>query len=506
MLGNAKALIVVLGLAAILLPLYFRGCASAISWLHLVSHTRLTAWFVITAAAFLSPNIWIFATIAVPLLLWATFRDPNPVALFSLLVYAVPPVDIAIPAIGINYLFGISFLRMLALCVLIPSLLRNTSTDGAPQPYWVRAAKLCLWGYIACTVVLQIPYESYSNTMRRAFIAFLDMGVIVLAFGNLRSREKLLDALLMFVAGVFVASAIGVFEAGRGWLLYTGVASAWGDPNVFSFLLRGDLLRAQAGAGHSLEFGFCAAVSLGFVAFLVKERLYSSHRWLILAVVAAGLISSFSRGPWLTGLLMVTFYIALAPGRFRSVGRTGAVGLAVVASLLVTDVGKDFLSYLPIVGGQDLGNVDYRQQLIDTSIPLIKQNPFFGSPFVAQQLEVMRQGQGIIDIVNGYLRIALFYGLVTLALFLGIFIFPAIYIWTHMRRQSHTSNPLGRILLPALIATLFFMGVAGYGTITYVIMGLLISHGQILIRETLAYRHQTNHERVASPAYTSAVY
>ena len=51
---------------------------------------------------------------------------------------------------------------------------------------------------------------------------------------------------------------------------------------------------------------------------------------------------------------------------------------------------------------------------------LIKQNPFFGDAFVYLQMEQLRQGQGIIDIVNGYLYTALFNGLVGLGLIVSV--------------------------------------------------------------------------------------
>ncbi len=66
-------------------------------------------------------------------------------------------------------------------------------------------------------------------------------------------------------------------------------------------------------------------------------------------------------------------------------------------------------------GDQD--SVDQRQQLAETSWRLIQQNPWFGNPFVLLQMEELRTGDGIIDLVNGYVQVALFYGLVGLALF-----------------------------------------------------------------------------------------
>ena len=41
---------------------------------------------------------------------------------------------------------------------------------------------------------------------------------------------------------------MAVFESARSWLLYTNMASLWGDPNELAWLMRGGSLRAQVSA------------------------------------------------------------------------------------------------------------------------------------------------------------------------------------------------------------------------------------------------------------------
>ena len=66
---------------------------------------RRNVWYALTLAAYLSPNFWAFALVAVPLLAWAGRKDPNPVALYLLLMHVIPSTPVDIPIAGINALF-----------------------------------------------------------------------------------------------------------------------------------------------------------------------------------------------------------------------------------------------------------------------------------------------------------------------------------------------------------------------------------------------------------------
>jgi hypothetical protein len=81
------------------------------------------------------------------------------------------------------------------------------------------------------------------------------------------------------------------------------------------------------------------------------------------------------------------------------------------------------IGLIPFVGDTDSANVDYRQRLFDTSLVVIKQNPWFGGgDYIGQLGDLgMVQGEGIVDLVNTYLAVALSQGLIGLALFLESF-------------------------------------------------------------------------------------
>src|SRR6266404_6750544 len=122
MLASIKELIVVLAISATVFQLA-KPIALRFMSAEDFSRRRLV-WFVLTAVSFVSPNIWLYALVAVPMLVWANRNDSNPIALYLLMLHVIPPVSVSIPLIGNNGLFSLDNYRLLAFCVLIPAAIR----------------------------------------------------------------------------------------------------------------------------------------------------------------------------------------------------------------------------------------------------------------------------------------------------------------------------------------------------------------------------------------------
>ena len=115
-----RALVVILVLAIAVFTLARRAAADLIPSGDFARRRNL--WFVLTLLAFLSPNFWAFAGIAATLLVVAQRREHNPMALFFLLLFLIPPTSIAVPGFGlVNYLLDLNYVRLLTLCVLLPA-------------------------------------------------------------------------------------------------------------------------------------------------------------------------------------------------------------------------------------------------------------------------------------------------------------------------------------------------------------------------------------------------
>jgi len=109
---------------------------------------------------------------------------------------------------------------------------------------------------------------------------------------------------------------------------------------------------------------------------------------------------------------------------------------------------------------------------------LIQQHPFFGDPFVASRMESLRGGQGIIDIVNGYMYTALFNGLVGLALLVGFSLLAMLRGFAAYRQSNgdRDAAALGAALLACMVAALVYVATAGYNETLYVLFGLSVSY------------------------------
>lgn len=449
---------------------------------------RRNVWLVLTVAAFVTPSFWVFLLVAAPVLYWSARNDPNPAAFYMVMASVVPPVSFYIPGIGINLLFEITPTRLLALVVLLPLAFRTMNDPRRGDRPRFGALDLLLLGYLGLQVVLLIPYESATNTARRTFLHFIDTFLVFYVFSRaVRSRAQLVEVMAGFCISAAVMAPLAVFETMKGWLLYQNINDVWGSPNVFAWLLRGGNLRAQVSTGHSIGLGFVMSVGLGFWLYLQKSLPSKTRQLMIAGWFTAGLLVSYSRGAWLAAFILFWAYVALRPNARGEIGRTIFMAFLVACVALASPLRDSVIDKLPIIGTSDQGSVDYRQQLAETSWMLVQRNPFFGDPFVMLQMEQLRQGQGIIDIVNAYAGVALFSGLVGLVLFAGLFVLATWKAFVCMRKVRLLDpdlSALGANLVACMLSSLFFIGTALVGTTQYVIVGLLASYIHIASRRT----------------------
>ena len=128
----------------------------------------------------------------------------------------------------------------------------------------------------------------------------------------------------------------------------------------------------------------------------------------------------------------------------------------VLMVLSVAPAGQEIINLLPFVGQEEQGNIDYRADLLTVSMSVIERNLLFGSSdfLSAPELQVMKQGEGIIDIVNSYIAVALHAGLVGLFFFLGMFATSLLSVRRGMRWARVGGDADGVTLGRALFAIL----------------------------------------------------
>lgn len=454
---HLRALVVVLVIASCVFLVAQRPvCAAGVAPADY--RRRRNLWLALTVIAFVAHDYWLFVFAAAAVLLIQAPKEHNKPALFLLLVGVLPHMTANISGLGvINHFFAMTPIRLFTLVLLLPLAIRLAVQPGV-KPLGSTLPDKLLLGYLVLDILLRLPVDTLTNSMRSGFNAFIDVVLPYFVFSRaLDNEDKQRDALLAFVLGAFVLAAVALFEFWWGWLLYASLPEVLGVPNALTgYLFRGDLLRAQATAGQPIPLGYLMAVALGIHAAF-KPFSKPGWWWLGFALLLGGLLVTVSRGPWIGYAAIVLVLAVVGMNSAGNLFKLLLLALVGAPVLLSTEFGQRLLDHLPFIGTIEEDTITYRQMLLDISLRIIAENPLFGSYDFVLYLEELRQGQGIIDIVNSYLAIALANGLVGLGLFLGFFAAILARLLLGLRRfpaKTDRLHGIGRSVLAALVGAL----------------------------------------------------
>lgn len=488
-----RALIVVLLLATTVFAFARRPAGAVMADADFMRRRNL--WFGLTLLAFLAHSFWIYALITALLLLNSASREGNRVALFFFLIFLIPATGTEIPGFGlINFLFEISHVRLLELVILLPAFLvlrgrSDTLPFGRTGPDKVLAV------YLLFLALLQLREASPTGAMRDAFYLFTDVFLPYFVISrSLKSLQDFREAMLALLLAAMALAAIFMFETVWHWHLYRGMASALGvSMDTLSYIERSNLLRAMGPTGHPIVAGYVMTVVIGFYLFLQAKLPGGLSRRLAMALLFAGLVAPLSRGPWLGAMALLIVFVATGGNAIKRLFLLGLSGAMILALLSVLPGGGKVIDLLPFIGSVETGGIDYRKQLIDNTYEVILRYPVFGSVNFAlePEMQAMIQGQGIIDVVNTYLLLALQTGMVGLGLFAGFFALVAWGIFKGFRRlpdREGEEHLLGRALLATLVgALLIITTVSPIGLIPLIywsVAGMGVAYAQMLrVRE-----------------------
>ena len=430
---------------------------------------RRLVWLILTAAFFVSPNFWVYTLVAVPVLIWANRRDSNPIALYLCMLHVIPPVAVAIPILGNNGLFPLDNYRLLALCVLLPAAARYRKQRKKNAAHGrLGSMDFLLLAYGVLVVALYLPPDlphhfiipdSFSNALRRAVLFLLDVYLLYFAVSRTcDSRQKLVDAVATFCLVCAVMAALALFENMRNWLLYTDIATRWtNDPHAGFYLTRGGAVRAQTSTGHSIAQGYLFAVAFGFWLHLMAHAQSRAQKFGPTVLLLGGLYATTSRGAWLGAAGVYFMFLAAGPRAVSRIAKGTALCVAMGGVILLTPLGDRLLDMLPESGKP----VDvYRHELSERGWAIVMEHPLLGDQFPYPEMEDLRQGEGIIDIVNTYVGEALNHGLIGLFCFLSFILIGAMRVYKRSRELFH-SDPdlasLGIALIACIVGTLIII-------------------------------------------------
>ena len=422
---------------------------------------RRNLWFALTISAFLANNFWIYLVIFILLLLFAKRSESNPPAQYFFILFVLPVSTIQIPGMGlINFLFELSYLRVLSLMILLPAFLILRGRSDTPS-FGRTAPDKALGAYLLLIAMLFLRGDSLTDFMRQIFYLFIDIFLPYFVISrSLKNMQSFRDALLSLVLAIMVLSPLALFESLKHWLLYSSVNFALGmTGGMTHYLGREGMIRVIVSAGQPIALGYLMTVGIGLYLFLQRSIQQKFARQLGMALLIAGLIAPLSRGPWIGALVLLVVFMLTGRNPARRLMSMAMAALIILPLISILPGGERVINILPLIGSTDKGSVDYRADLLTNSMIVIQRNLWFGSLdyLHTPEMESMRQGEGIIDIVNSYIGIALEDGLVGLGLFVSFFALVLLGVYRAMRLIPDRDSEeylLGRVLLATQMAIL----------------------------------------------------
>ena len=271
-----------------------------------------------------------------------------------------------------------------------------------------------------------------TNTMRIILQNLIYYIVPYFALRNsLRDPESIRIMTIFVIAAGLAVSAVAIFESFMVWPMYQAYGQSFGSLIRAGVKMRGGILRA---AGPSMNPPLSAAVlALCFVSAFASASIFktkTSHR-IVLCVLASGLFCMQARVGWLG---------AIAGSLGVLISKRGVKAFVIYVPIIILTFGGGYglaqfnERFANLVGfsADAKGSSDYRNKADTRSIEIIKQHPFIGQPIpvVVNQMEDLRQGEGIVDFTNGYMAIALFSGLIGLLFFISAILYQSYNSYT----------------------------------------------------------------------------
>jgi len=282
---------------------------------------------------------------------------------------------------------------------------------------------------IMLIVILELAQQrdpSITATIRQCIPVLLTIPLpYFLISRSLADSADVRRFLLAFTLSGFVMAVVATVEARLHWLIYKqmeGFLQVQVGVNSYS-KLRAGLIRAPASFPESTTLATFLVLSI--MAALATRNSFTSKTkwWVVLLVLGLGLMSANSRGAFVAlALGLVAWdlygrrYGALA---VKVASAAGIYGFAVFAA--------QFSAFFAAMVGQDSGTSstsDYRVQLWHRGMEEIRKHPLLGQNMrtALDHLQDLRQGEGIIDLVNGYINYGLTLGYTGMIMFAVAFI------------------------------------------------------------------------------------
>lgn len=477
--GLASAALTVLALLALLLSYAFMKPALFISILTLmafglfyyclsgdmkrsVGYRPALIGVAMPLAAWGIPHLWLLYA----LMLWMVplfarrAGEVAPMYMFSLLL--LPGLDSSITLGGLK-LFEFGVHDALAVGAIIRLLLFTHGKVGG-----IRALDLPVAGVLLLLVAALARDTSITNFIRLLLNMGLDYGVpYFIVSRSVRTMDDVRLCMIWLSCAAAIISVILLYETRTGWPIYNGLYDRHGIVASLLVKTRGGVLRAGGPFLESTSMAMVLVFCL-LAAWLSRTGFRSKLHYLgILFLLLAGLSAPQSRGAWI-GLFIGMTVADIYRGQIVLLVRRCALAALAGGILLGFAQVSPYVSETIGLTGGSVDTVDYRERLFDRGMEEFRKSPLIGYSFpeVMVRLDDLRQGEGIVDLVNTYIFIALISGTIGLLIFLGGFVIFIALLWIgrpQLRRLPADLAPAALICagLVAMMEMVFFTSFGG---------------------------------------------
>lgn len=466
-------------------------------------------WLVIVTSAYLSPNIWLFSAIILIGSFFAITGDlVKRTPYYLLVICAVPLLQATIPGmLGIRFIFDLTYPRLLVITIFLALFFNQyfvpfftNKRDKQTHHVSLPSDKFVVL-YITLIAYLKFRQDSITNAIREVLMLLLDIFIPYFMISRSAiTKEQMNRILFALFIGIMPIALIGIFETAKHWNLYqTLTTSLTRVAHIQFYDIRAGSLRAAGPFSSPIVLGYVLVIAFGLLLYLkplLKDKRIANLAGLLIII---SLLSTKARGPWVGLATLVLVYIATSKTKFKHFTLLGLSGIGVFTAMSFTTAGNKIIDLLPFVGTTRSDTVDYRERLIENAWIVFQDNPWLGSTnfLETDEMESMRQGQGIIDLVNTYIQVVLPYGAVGLFLFVSIF-FGLLYgCYRTMRKLPKSEVELirmGRSLVAIMSSVLIIIFTASsidYVPVMYwALAGLMASY--IHLSKQTIYTHSKN--------------
>lgn len=477
---------------------------------YLIGQPQLAAAALLPIVAMFSPLYLIFAVAAAVIVAAAPLLGDRGAGSVNeqrlrLLFFAVP----LLPMLQFTAMAGPFTIVQLTYFTIICLGSLAVLTFAGPKGVWpsLAAWDMTFVGMMAVQLFMDARSNDVMFFARSVVQVTVNLGLPYLLFSRALAGVRDPAALLFnLVLASSIIAVIATFESVRHWLLYDALPARLGaDPDFLSGYskLRGGMLRARAtfpeSTGLSLFLGVALTTLFALRREIASPRLVAG----IAALLFAGLVCTFAR----VGYIVIGIGFCMCLLHERRFGALVAllVTLPAIAFTLVA-IGDTFPAVAAAIGtGSDsAGSIDYRAMLYDAGWRVIVQNPWFGLalPDVLGELEHLRQGEGIVDLVNQPLTIAMRAGLVGGVIYFAMTLRVLFVLFFQRRRMDDATAACACACFAAIIALLAGLTTTSFGRNETTFILLLAAGAGVAARSQVALARPSRPAAIAPDGFS----